>query len=168
MSAAGDSFQGRVLGGRYQVGAPLGAGATAVVHEAVDLQLERAVAVKVLPPPAPTSPASSAGSGELAAELAALSHPNIVAVYDWGHEDIGLGEHAYLVTELVTGGSLRSILDRGRTLSPSQALLVGLDACRGLDHAHRKGLVHGDIKPGQPAVRRRPPGPGRRLRARPA
>jgi serine/threonine-protein kinase len=53
----------------------------------------------------------------------------------------------YLVMELLTGGSLRSVLDRGRLLSPSQALIVGLDACRGLDHAHRRGLVHGDIKP---------------------
>jgi len=147
MSAVGDSLHGRVLGGRYQLGAELGAGLNAVVLEAVDLQLERTVAVKVITAVGGNEPGFQRRFRELAAELAGLSHPNILAVHDWGHEDMGFGDRPYLVTELVTGGSLRSILDRGRTLSASQALIVGLDVCRGLDHAHRRGLVHGDIKP---------------------
>jgi serine/threonine-protein kinase len=66
-----------------------------------------------------------------------------MAVFDWG-EDAGT---PFLITEYLAGGSLRTILDRGRQLTPSQALLVGLQAARGLDFAHRRGLVHRDIKP---------------------
>ncbi|HEY5876816.1 MAG TPA: serine/threonine-protein kinase, partial [Ilumatobacteraceae bacterium] len=117
------------------------------VFEAVDLQLERAVAVKVLHPSAVTDPEFFQRFRAAAEQLSGLSHPNLVAVHDWGQEDIRGAMSPYLVMELLTGGSLRSVLDRGRLLSPSQALIVGLDACRGLDHAHRRGLVHGDIKP---------------------
>jgi serine/threonine-protein kinase len=64
-------------------------------------------------------------------------------VYDWGEDDGAV----YLVTEYLDGGSLRSVLDGGVRLTPSQALLVGLAAARGLDFAHRRGFVHRDIKP---------------------
>ena len=73
-----------------------------------------------------------------------LSHPNVLTVFDWGIDD-GI---PFLVTEYLGGGSLRAMLDRGRQLSPSQALLVGLDACKGLDYAHKRGIVHRDVKPG--------------------
>jgi serine/threonine-protein kinase len=66
-----------------------------------------------------------------------------MAIFDWGADD----RVPYLVLEYLGGGSLRAMLDRGRLLSPSQALLVGLEASRGLDYAHRRGLVHRDIKP---------------------
>ena len=73
---------------------------------------------------------------------AALSHPNVLAVHDWGEQEI-----PFLVTEHLGGGSLRSMLDAGSTLSPSQAIAVGLEACRGLHFAHRQRFVHRDIKP---------------------
>ena len=72
---------------------------------------------------------------------AALRHPHIIVVHDWG-VNVGL----YLVTEYLDGGSLRGVLDRGATLSPSQALMVGLAAARALEFAHAKGVVHRDIK----------------------
>ena len=66
-----------------------------------------------------------------------------MAIFDWGAD-----QHVpYLVLEYLGGGSLRAMLDRGRLLSPSQALMVGLEASRGLDYAHRRDLVHRDIKP---------------------
>ena len=75
--------------------------------------------------------------------VAALRHPNILRVYDWGEDDGA----PYLVMELLAGGSLRALLDRGQVLSPAQAAAVGADAARALDYAHRRGLVHRDIKP---------------------
>ena len=74
---------------------------------------------------------------------AALNHPHIVAVYDWGDDDGA----PYIVTEYLGGGSLRAVLDQGVRLTPSQALMVGLEATRALDYAHRRGFVHRDIKP---------------------
>jgi eukaryotic-like serine/threonine-protein kinase len=134
---------GRVVGGRYRLLAPLGTGASADVFVADDVTLRRRVAVKVLH-------AALAGDDSFlrrfraeARMVAALRHPNIMAVYDWGEEDDG----PYLVLEFLGGGSLRDLLDRGFRLSPSQALLVGLEAARALDYAHRRGLVHRDVKP---------------------
>ena len=59
----------------------------------------------------------------------------------------GAGSAAYVVIERLAGGSMRDLLDRGRRLTPSQALVIGLDACRALDHAHRRGFVHGELTP---------------------
>lgn len=77
-----------------------------------------------------------------ARSAAGLSHPNVMAVHDWGE-----GEVPYLVMELLDGGSLRSMLDAGEVLTPSQAISVGLEACRGLHYAHGQDLVHRDITP---------------------
>lgn len=78
---------------------------------------------------------------------ASLDHPNLVRVEDWGVETVGDRSVVYLVVERLTGGTLQDIIDRGRLLSPSQAVVVGLDVCRGLDYAHRRGIVHHDIRP---------------------
>ena len=79
--------------------------------------------------------------------VSSLSHPNIVALYDWGITPVGDVSTAFVVTEALGGGSVRDMFDRGRRLSPSQALVVGLDACRGLDYAHRRGFVHTELTP---------------------
>lgn len=133
---------GRVLGGRYRLLAPIGMGASAQVYLADDVRLRRRVAVKMLHD-------ALAGDAEFlrrfraeARAAAALSHPNVLAVYDWGDDEV-----AFIVTEYLGGGSLRALLDRGELLSPSQALGVGLEATRALDYAHRRGFVHRDIKP---------------------
>jgi serine/threonine-protein kinase len=134
---------GRVLGDRYRLTRPLGVGASAHVFAAEDVRLRRRVAVKVLHPALATEEAFLRRFRREAQGVAALRHPNIMRVYDWGED----GGSPYLVMELLEGGSLRSMLDRGALLSPAQAAAVGADAARALDYAHRHGLVHRDIKP---------------------
>lgn len=134
---------GRVLGGRYRLVTPIGAGASARVYLADDITLRRRVAVKVLHPGLADDPTFLRRFQAEAQSAASLNSPYVLGVYDWGHDDV-----AYLVTEYLGGGSLRSLLDAGHRLSPSQALLLGLEGARGLDYAHDRGLVHRDIKPG--------------------
>ena len=133
---------GRVLSDRYRLVAPIGTGASAQVHLADDVRLGRRVAVKVLHPALAADESFLRRFRAEAMAAASLSHPNIMAVYDWG-EDAG----PYLVLELLSGGSLRSMLDTGHLLTLSQALIVGLEAGRALEAAHRTGFVHRDIKP---------------------
>src|SRR5437879_762516 len=133
---------GRVLGGRYRLIAAIGTGASAQVFLADDTTLRRRVAVKVLHPALAADEAFLRRFRAEARAAAALSHPNVMAVYDWGEDD-----GPYLVLEHLGGGSLRALLDRGSRLTPSQALVVGLEAARALDVAHRRGFVHRDIKP---------------------
>lgn len=80
-------------------------------------------------------------------EVAGITHPALVSVDDWGTETIEGELFAFTVLEYFAGGTLREILDRGRRLTPSQALVVGLDICRALNFVHGKGLVHGDVRP---------------------
>ncbi len=143
MSGYGEEQIGRVLGGRYRLVAAVGTGASATVYQADDVQLRRRVAVKVLHPSLAEDAVFLRRFQGEAQAAAALSHPNIMAIFDWGTDR----RVPYLVLEYLGGGSLRAMLDRGRLLSPSQALLVGLEASRGLDYAHRRGFVHRDIKP---------------------
>ncbi|HLT16170.1 MAG TPA: PASTA domain-containing protein [Acidimicrobiales bacterium] len=133
---------GRVLGGRYRLLSPLGSGASAQVYLAEDVRLRRRVAVKVLHPALADDESFLRRFRAEAQAAAALSHPHVLAVFDWSDEDT-----PYLVTEYLAGGSLRAMLDAGHRLSPAQALVVGLEAARALDYAHRQGFVHRDIKP---------------------
>ena len=140
MSRMSDQI-GRVLSGRYRLLAPIGTGASAQVFLAEDTRLRRRVAVKLLHAALADDDAFLRRFRAEAQAAAALNHPNVMAVYDWGEAVHGGDDQAYLVTEYLGGGSLRSMLDRGYRLSPAQALLVGLEATRGLDYAHRRGLV---------------------------
>jgi len=133
---------GRVLGGRYRLLSPLGSGASAQVYLADDVRLRRRVAVKVLHPALADDESFLRRFWAEAQAAAALSHPHLLAVFDWSDDD-----SPYLVTEYLSGGSLRALLDAGHRLTPAQALVVGLEAARALDHAHRRGFVHRDIKP---------------------
>jgi serine/threonine-protein kinase len=134
---------GRVLGGRYRLLSAVGSGASAHVYLADDVRLRRRVAVKVLHPALADDELFLRRFRAEARAAAALSHPHILAVFDWSGDE----GSPYLVTEFLGGGSLRSLLDAGHRLSPAQALLVGLETVRALDHAHRQGFVHRDIKP---------------------
>ena len=136
---------GRVLAGRYRIIAPIGRGASAQVFLADDVRLRRRVAVKMLHDALADDAAFLRRFQAEAQAAAALNHPNVMAVYDWGQDPDG--DVPFLVLEYLAGGSLRSMLDRGDTLTPSQTLLVGLEATRALEYAHRRGFVHRDIKP---------------------
>ncbi len=133
---------GQVLSERYRLLAPIGTGASASVYLADDVTLRRRVAVKILHDALAGDEAFLRRFRAEAQAAAALNHPHIMSVFDWGHDDV-----PFLVTEYLGGGSLRTMLDQGRRLSPAQTLMVGLEAARGLDYAHRRGFVHRDIKP---------------------
>lgn len=133
---------GRVLGDRYRVVAPVGVGSSARVYVADDVVLRRRVAVKVLHEALAQDGAFLQRFQAEAQAAASLNHPNVLGVYDWGQD-----EAPFLVSEYLAGGSLRSVLDAVGVLSPSQGLLVALEAAKGLDYAHTQGLVHRDVKP---------------------
>jgi serine/threonine-protein kinase len=147
MTVMAAQFNGRVVAGRYQLGPRRGSGVDAAVFDAFDLVEQCIVAIKVV------HPDLSSGDGferafRLAAEQgASIKHPNIAEIYDWGADAWNQRKAMYVIVEHLGGGSLREYLDRGRTLSPSQALMVGLEACKALDAIHRQGMVHGDIRP---------------------
>ena len=134
---------GDQLSDRYRLLRRIGRGSSATVFEALDTTLQRRVAVKVLHPRLSTDPEFLERFRNESRAVAALSHPNVMAVHDWGED----GDVPYLVTELLAGGSLRAILDQGVSLTPSQTIGLGLEACRGLNYAHGEGLVHRDITP---------------------
>ena len=138
---------GRVLGGRYRVTRMVSAGAHTLIADADDLELDRAVTVKLVRPEIAESEEFRRRFARTMRAMAKLSHPNLAAVYDWGEEEVGKRTTVYAVVEHLSGGSLRDLFDRGRQLDPSQALVVGLEVCRGLDFAHRKNLVHGELLP---------------------
>jgi serine/threonine-protein kinase len=132
---------GQVLGGRYRLIAPIGTGASASVYLADDVTLRRRVAVKILHDALADDAAFLKRFHAEARAAAALNHPHIMSVYDWGQGDV-----PYLVTEYLGGGSLRSMLDLGRQLTTAQTLLVGVEAARG-PSTPIVGFVHRDIKP---------------------
>src|SRR5437867_8934375 len=112
------------------------------VYRARDKRLDRDVAVKVLPAAVANNPDRLARFEREAKAVAALSHPNILAVFDAGHDD----GRAFVVTELLEGESLGTAIGRS-PLARSQAIDIGIQLARGLAAAHDKGLVHRDLKP---------------------
>ncbi|HWC37612.1 MAG TPA: PASTA domain-containing protein [Acidimicrobiales bacterium] len=134
---------GRVLGGRFRLVSPIGSGASAHVFLAHDVVLGRPVAVKVLHPALAGDVPFLRRFRAEAQAAATLNHPHITQIFDWGEDDDG----PYLVLEYLGGGSLRDMLDVGHRLSPAQAAAVGAQAANALDYAHRRGLVHRDVKP---------------------
>jgi serine/threonine-protein kinase len=133
-----------ILSGRYEIGERLGSGGMSSVHQATDLILERTVAVKILAEHLSDDERFVARFRREALAVAKLIHPNIVQVYDTGIDE---GRH-YIVMEYVQGRSGAQILQRHGPLDGETTAEIGAQACAGLDYAHRRGIIHRDVKPG--------------------
>jgi serine/threonine-protein kinase len=132
------------LSGRYETGEKLGTGGMSNVYKATDRILERTVAVKILAEHLSDDERFVARFRREALAVAKLIHPNIVQVYDTGVDE---GRH-YIVMEYVEGRSGAQILQRQGPVEPEIAAEIGIQACAGLDYAHRRGIIHRDVKPG--------------------
>lgn len=134
----------RLLNGRYELVEVIGSGGMATVWRAVDRQLDRDVAIKVMDARRATDDAWTRRFAREARHVASLSHPGIVTLFDYGWD----GGWAYMVMERVTGRSLRQLLDATGTLPLRATVTLAVDVLGALQHAHSHGIVHRDIKPG--------------------
>ena len=127
--------------GRFEIVGSLGAGGMGEVYRARDLQLQRDVAIKVLPAPFQADPDRRRRFEQEARAAGSLNHPNILAVHD-----VGVSSALYIVTELLEGETLRERMD-GRPLPVRKALDYAVQIASGLAAGHERGIVHRDIKP---------------------
>jgi serine/threonine protein kinase len=138
---------GKKLGGRYEIEELLGQGGMSAVYKAMDPNLKRIVAVKMIHAHLSNDPGFVMRFEEEAAAVAKLRHPNIVQVYDFNHDD---GTY-YMVLEFVPGETLQDYLKRlnkdGRYLPTKQAIQFAANVSDAIDYAHQRGLIHRDIKP---------------------
>jgi eukaryotic-like serine/threonine-protein kinase len=138
------SPKGELISDRYRIEDRLGSGGMSSVFRATDTILERTVAVKVLAEHLSDDERFVARFRREALAVAKLVHPNIVQVYDTG---IDSGRH-YIVMEYVRGKSGAQLLQAEGRLDPETSVEIGVQACAGLDYAHRHGIIHRDVKPG--------------------
>jgi serine/threonine-protein kinase len=133
-----------ILSGRYETSERLGSGGMSNVYKATDRILERTVAVKILAEHLSDDERFVARFRREALAVAKLIHPNIVQVYDTGVDD----DRHYIVMEYVEGRSGAQILQRSGPVEAEIAAEIGIQSCAGLDYAHRRGIIHRDVKPG--------------------
>jgi serine/threonine-protein kinase len=136
---------GRLISGRYRLIAPVGEGGMATIWRAVDEQLDREVAVKLLREQFGSDAGFAARFRQEARAAGSLSHPNIVPVYDYGTDTDG---SQFIVMQLVEGDNLATLLRERSVLETDDAVRIALGVASALEAAHRRGLVHRDVKPG--------------------
>jgi serine/threonine-protein kinase len=138
------SPKGELISDRYRIEDRLGSGGMSTVFRATDTILERTVAVKILAEHLSDDDRFVARFRREALAVAKLVHPNIVQVYDTGND----GGQYYIVMEYVRGRSGAQLLQAEGKLDPETSVEIGVQACAGLDYAHRHGIIHRDVKPG--------------------
>jgi serine/threonine protein kinase len=130
--------------GKYEVLAELGHGAMGVVYRARDPIINRLVAIKTITTGVANDPAMLQRFYREAQSAGGLQHPNIITIYDMGNE----GDLPYIAMELVEGENLEQVIARRAAIPVSLKLVYAMQACRAFDYAHKRGIVHRDIKPG--------------------
>jgi beta-lactam-binding protein with PASTA domain len=138
-----DLLIGRTVDGRYRITDPIARGGMAGVYEAVDLRLDRVVALKVLHASMAEDPSFRERFQREARAAARLAHPHVVAIYDQGED----GDVVWLAMELVDGRTLRDVLREYGAIAPEQALALIEPVLEALGAAHDSGFVHRDVKP---------------------
>src|SRR6516162_3570179 len=129
--------------GPYEIQSPLGAGGMGEVYRARDTRLDRTVAIKILPPHLSDNAEAKQRFEREARAISSLNHPNIFTLHDVGHQD----GTDFLVMEYLEGETLAERLLKG-PLALDQVLKYGIEICEGLEKAHRSGVMHRDLKPG--------------------
>ena len=133
-----------IFNDRYQLIKKIGEGGLAEVYQAQDMSLGRMVAVKVLREQFTRDPTFLVNFHREAQSAAKLNNSYIVAVYDFGQYD----NRPYIVLEWIPGSDLRTIINEQTTVAVDQAVEYTIHVCSAVGAAHRAGLVHGDLKPG--------------------
>jgi eukaryotic-like serine/threonine-protein kinase len=151
--APDDPRIGQVVGGKLLLEARVGSGALGVVYRAKHLHLEQPLAVKILHDRFQHDAAFRLRFHAEARSAHALDHPNVVRVVDFGEEPDG---HLWLAMELLDGVELETLLQEHGHLPVPRAIEIVLQLCAGLAHAHARGIVHGDVKPSNVVLVKRP------------
>ena len=140
-----ESLIGSVVDGRFEIESEQSRSTSSTSYVALDQRSDALVILRLFSADATTQHGTEIL--EQAAIAFEMSHPNVVRLTSFGRASIRGVERVYIVHERLTGGSLQDMIDRSRLLTPSQALVVGLEVCRALDYAHKRGLVHHDLRP---------------------
>lgn len=140
-----DSLIGTVVDGRFEIESEQSRSSLSTLFVALDQRSDASVILRLFSAEATIE--HGAEILEQATIAFEMSHPNVLRLTSFGRATIRGVERVYVVHERLTGGSLQDMIDRSRLLTPSQALVVGLEVCRALDYAHKRGMLHHDLRP---------------------